>query len=35
MTALPIFIHIDMDAYYAQGEAKRLAIPDGKPVCAR
>ncbi|CAD8150041.1 unnamed protein product [Paramecium octaurelia] len=32
---LEIYIHIDMDAYYAQAEQKLLKIPDDQPVCAR
>ncbi|CAD8061714.1 unnamed protein product [Paramecium primaurelia] len=32
---LEIYIHIDMDAYYAQAEQKLLKIPDDQPLCAR
>lgn len=35
MQPLSLFIHIDMDAYYAQAEQKKLSIPEDKPVCAR
>ncbi|CAK80124.1 unnamed protein product (macronuclear) [Paramecium tetraurelia] len=32
---LQVYIHIDMDAYYAQAEQKLLNIPEDQPVCAR
>ncbi|CAD8073295.1 unnamed protein product [Paramecium sonneborni] len=32
---LQVYIHIDMDAYYAQAEQKLLNIPENQPVCAR
>ena len=32
---LNVYIHIDMDAYYAQAESKLLNIDPDKPLCAR
>lgn len=32
---MKLFIHIDMDCYYAQAECKRLSLDPSKPICAR